>query len=539
MGFRSRLMLPETLPFADAGERRRYFGMGGGGNGMGGVAARVYTNIAVLGDSITEGYDTPDHSTYAYTPLARGVVQRSRASSARPEGVIPSYRTDRYTLAGTWNSSDGGYGPYSIAQQSGSAGATARIVFWGTDFDVYYVTDSGTRAFTIQVDAESPVTVGGSSGSPSYQVANVAAVSGRGPHTVTITAPASGYVVFWGVGGNDGGGTKMHALGRAGMIANGVAVAGTLGAMASLAPDLTIIALTVNDYRNSTDIATYTANLNAAATQAKATGDVAFIIGNAIGETHSPAQTSYNAAIAAVAAAFGAVFVLDIYTRWGTPTAATAAGFLDGDAIHPTAAGHLDMSVAFAAEFAAIETYDFVDTFTRPDNSASIGTPDKGGYAAIIGNAPGIQSYKLYVAADGYSTIRITAPHPFKYFAADYTTPDITAGDFGVLMRWVDDSNYTVLSYSLGRVVISTLKAGVGNGVAIATADQTGIPASGTASFTASAFFGGKAMRCYVNGVYMAEYDFSDDDMAHFGNGAALEFYTHSGNTVDNVKAFY
>lgn len=509
-----------------------------------GTARGPYANIAILGDSISEGYNTPNHSTFGYAPLARGTYQRAQASTARPEGIIPAFRTDRFTLAGTWISSTGAYGPYGVAQQSNSASATATYAFYGTDVDVYYVTDTGTAAFSIQIDSDAAVSgVGGTTGSAVYGVKNVAAGTGRGFHTVTVTAPASGgYCVFWGIGGNDGAGSvKVHNLGRAGMSANGVATAGNVATMASLAPDLTIFALTTNDFAGQTALATYQAQLVTAITQAKLTGDVAFIIENNRNLSLSILQTQYNAVINTLAATYGAKFVVDIYTRWGSTNAAgVALGFIDTDGTHPTVAGHTDMALALSTALAAAEVYDFVDTFTRADSTTSIGTPDKGGPYTVISGVAGIQSNKGYLPSGAFNQVAYQGLRPMQYIGADLTANPVETLAPIFYLRYADANNYVQIDFSNGRVVLTTNIAGTFSGVTLATAAQTGLSATGAVAFSFSVFWGGDTLYAYINGVRVGSvFTFGAPALAAFGNkGLGTRFLLQSG-TIDNLKSWY
>lgn len=304
-----------------------------------------FNNILFLGDSITHGEGA---TTLAggFENLTRLLLQSQRGGN-QGEGCVPMFRTDRWTLAGTWGG--GGYGPFAASISSSVSGSTATATMVGTSFDVFFVKTSATAAFTVQIDSETPISIGGSNASPLFSQANVASVIGGGSHTIKITAPTSGTVFLWGVSANDGvGGVRCHNIGNHGKFASDAAAsndfASLTGWIGSLAPDLTVITFGVNDYASAVGVSAFTTAMQQLITAAKAIGPVALIAQNPVGAVASPAQSAYVAAIASLATSNGVLWYADMFTRWGaTYPKAALLGFINtSDKTHPTDTGHAD-----------------------------------------------------------------------------------------------------------------------------------------------------------------------------------------------------
>jgi lysophospholipase L1-like esterase len=314
-----------------------------------------FSNIVFLGDSVTAGRVATDGSQPGYVDLLRLAIQR-QSGATRGEGIVCAYKPARFTYVGTWTN-HATYGPFAGAvgtdatggaRSSVVAASTATIALVGNAFDVYYVTDATTAAFTVQIDSDTPVNVGGPTGSTVYSKVTVTPVNGlAGNHTVKITSPASGAVIFWGVEARSfSGGVRVHNISLSGTKAADTLTSPS-GWMPSIAPDLTVLAFEINDYAAQLSIPTFTANVTSLITAAKLTGNVALIATNSQSTSLAIPQTSYVAALASLANSQGAVFYSDIFNRWGgTNAAGVALGFIAGDNIHPTAAGHADMALA-------------------------------------------------------------------------------------------------------------------------------------------------------------------------------------------------
>lgn len=118
---------------------------------------------------------------------------------------------------------------------------------------------------------------------------------------------------------------------------------------ATLAPDLTIINLTVNDTTLQTAVAAYAASAQSVITNAKLSGDVLLIAGPPSNSGISPAP--YVAALRSLAVSNN-VPLLDLTTRW-TSYAVTNPVMPYFDAYHPGKLGYNDIALAVAELLAA------------------------------------------------------------------------------------------------------------------------------------------------------------------------------------------
>lgn len=129
-------------------------------------------------------------------------------------------------------------------------------------------------------------------------------------------------------------------------VANSALTYSPLSMIAAVAPDLTIINLTINDLISGTSVATWAANMQTIITTAKASGDVIIRIGNPTTspETNHPglAETYVTAAIALASA--NSCLLMDTRARWVSASNASTIGYLGADGVHPTAVGYCDIS---------------------------------------------------------------------------------------------------------------------------------------------------------------------------------------------------
>lgn len=114
-----------------------------------------------------------------------------------------------------------------------------------------------------------------------------------------------------------------------------------------LAPDLTIINLTINDSNQSTALATYQANLQTIITAAKLSGDVVLLIGN----PYSPPPANYAAyvAVAYLLADTNNCPLVDITSRWGSYAIMNPI-MPYFDTVHPLKEGYSDIASAVLAK---------------------------------------------------------------------------------------------------------------------------------------------------------------------------------------------
>lgn len=123
---------------------------------------------------------------------------------------------------------------------------------------------------------------------------------------------------------------------------------GPLGGLSVVAPDLTVIDLTVNDAAASSDVATFTANTQLLITAAKAVGDVVLIVGMPPASSFANLATYQRFVTAYYALAnSNDIPLIDISARWVSQIVSNALGFYVDNA-HGSRTGYADMALAVA-----------------------------------------------------------------------------------------------------------------------------------------------------------------------------------------------
>lgn len=222
-------------------------------------------------------------------------------------------------------------------------------------FEITYTNPAVTGVFTVDID-------GAVSGS-GYASVNITSddtlkkvtvsVGSVGTHTLNIKR-VSGLVIFDAVRAYDSTAPAVDIMnaGWAGSTSlqwNRMGSNGWLppASIATAAPHLTDIMLGTNDYPapTKTPIATFTANIQALITAAKASGDVRLL-------TPMPSSTSFahlsdqadvmNALIGL--ASTNSIPLINLTTRFVDYTTLAANGFAAGDGVHPNNAGRTDIA---------------------------------------------------------------------------------------------------------------------------------------------------------------------------------------------------
>jgi lysophospholipase L1-like esterase len=111
----------------------------------------------------------------------------------------------------------------------------------------------------------------------------------------------------------------------------------------SIIPDLTIVNLTINDTLQSTAIATYTSQLQAIITKAKAVGECILMTGLPQASAYATQQSLIYQAVRDLAASNN-VLIIDIGYRWVNQTESST--YYAADFIHGNAAGYADVARA-------------------------------------------------------------------------------------------------------------------------------------------------------------------------------------------------
>jgi lysophospholipase L1-like esterase len=218
-------------------------------------------------------------------------------------------------------------------------------------FDFYYNTNTGQGSLTLDINGGSATTI-----NESATIAmHVATKTGTlGTNTLNITHSAGSNVIFTGIVAYNSAVKEVSVI-NAGF---GTATAATfsdatypfspLNALSFLAPDLTIIDLTINDAVTPTALSTYQANLQAIITAAKVSGDVILLGGVPSISTYAAIanQTAINNMAAAVAAKNSVNFI-SMIDLWGSEAAIAAVGW-SYDGVHLTGAGYVAQAALIA-----------------------------------------------------------------------------------------------------------------------------------------------------------------------------------------------
>lgn len=322
------------------------------------------TKLATLGDSTTHGYRSNglmsgDYKTLSWPTQFAGIYTN--------DFNIPTH-TNNFFGNGNSGSNQYQYDPRIVKGSSWTDGATTAksingeafkaststnaLEFTPTGqvdtFEIFYIQlPSGTSTMDVQIDAEAAVTginlVNAANGMGKYTITSGAGV---GVKTLKITRNAgTAYIV--GVNAYNSTIKQIHVFNLGWPSATVTNWAGatlpyaSLNAAAALAPDLTIIDLTINDEVPLTSITTYTANLQAIITKMKTVGDVMLLTANPVTDSTLYAtlaeQQIYNNINFSLAASNN-IPILDIHSQFGSWEAANTYGLMT-DPLHPNGGG--------------------------------------------------------------------------------------------------------------------------------------------------------------------------------------------------------
>lgn len=219
-------------------------------------------------------------------------------------------------------------------------------------FVIYSVNNAGNGTFTVNVDGGATAATVNNNTTAAVQATTV--TSTLGAHTLNMQRSAGGTIFIMGVLAYDSTASKIDILnmGSAGWKATEWAYSANAWspapALTALDPDLTIINLGINDWKDTpTDLSTFTTNLQTVITAALAGG------GSCILNVPFPSQTT-RASVAQQAPFVSAIRSLgalnscpvvnltDRFVDWAT---ANTLGFAYND-LHPNSYGYADMAQA-------------------------------------------------------------------------------------------------------------------------------------------------------------------------------------------------
>ena len=213
-------------------------------------------------------------------------------------------------------------------------------------FVVWYTTTSGSsRSFNWSVDAGGTTNI---DCNVAKSMASVVIPAGAaGTHTLNL-ARVAGSVYILGIQAYNSATKCVEVLnmGRSGGRASQATSSNTepwdaLNALSTLAPDLTVINLTINEWLNAGTTDAWKINMQQIINVAKTTGDVVLMAGvpSKINQAALAYQSSFAVAAGELAATNDIPF-LDVFGRFGAQESLSA---LYTDDIHPNGAGYADM----------------------------------------------------------------------------------------------------------------------------------------------------------------------------------------------------
>lgn len=294
--------------------------------------AKGRRTLVVNGDSVGCGL-------YADIPTTEGFVSLLYNYYTNLYGVDNSYFIDMldsdWVKAGAWVNYQytGIFQTSQVSNEGGTASYTADCI----GFTFYYRLLSLTRAFTIQIDDEAPISVGGvySSGNDHQYYAWEGS---SGTHTITITSPNSAYVVCCcalEVIKNTSGVCLLNACVSGTKLPNVPYNSYLNGVM----NPLSIVEYTLNDFLQQTAINNYELFLQSFVEEP--IGSQMILALHERNRSLSIPQSTYDAICNSVADI--SIAYINIHEHWGTWSSANAKGWMY-DETHLTTLGHYQLS---------------------------------------------------------------------------------------------------------------------------------------------------------------------------------------------------
>lgn len=260
---------------------------------------------------------------------------------------------DSRVVPGPWVGNFGTLGGsflYSNAVSSTPLAITPTTSF--DTIDIWYFRNPGNGTFTVNVDGGATLSTINSSGTAGFVKATITCTAGT--HTINLTQTGAGPVYVMTVIPRTAANkevTVINAARRGGLAAhygNDNNIYGSRAGLKAIAPDLTLIELTANDWKAPTDLTLYSNYIQNIIDDAKLSGDVLLY-------TSIPSDTSYASiaqqqqyidAIVALGVKNN-VTVLNTTDRWTSFAFSNALGmYFDG--LHPAGIGSADLANGLA-----------------------------------------------------------------------------------------------------------------------------------------------------------------------------------------------
>jgi lysophospholipase L1-like esterase len=315
--------------------------------------------LAIIGDSTTAGFGANSDRWAGAQSLAFPTALASLISNAS----IQSWFGDQGTNTNAWwmaydarVSETENWRLYSQGIGGGLHGEvspfTDTLSFTPTKqvdtFIIYYSQASANGTFTWNINGGSDTSI--NSGGTPTQIKTTTATGTLGSNTLNIQRSSGGSVYIIGVIACNSAVKEISILNFGIGAVNIAALAsnavpwGTYQMIGTLAPDLSIIDCTINDWAAGTDVATFTANTQSLITKCKSVGDVLLVTGNPISTavTSIAQQQLYISAYLALGSA-NSVNVINMTQRLGSYAAANTNGWML-NIIHPNRAGYTQIA---------------------------------------------------------------------------------------------------------------------------------------------------------------------------------------------------
>lgn len=216
-------------------------------------------------------------------------------------------------------------------------------------FIVYYLqVTSGPRSFNLDINGGAATTVNVVNAANQLATQNITATLGSNTCNATWVSGATGTYVAGMEAYNSN--KKWVSVINAGYRGSNTGdwcdatspfSAGKAATYATVAPDLTIISMAINDWVDGTSLATYQTNLQTLINLAMGVGSVLLVTSNpsdpSLGVSLATQATYTNVELAL--AASNNIPIVDIFNQWGSYAASNANGW-NFDGLHPNGTGY-------------------------------------------------------------------------------------------------------------------------------------------------------------------------------------------------------
>lgn len=320
--------------------------------GTGNVRVFCLGDSTTVGKGSTAGADKWGNSWPALLTkylIKNGVNATNAGFFCNGDGTNASAYNPRLVVGNVWSGADDTIGgSLQTASANTNPIAYTPTEQWDTA-KVWYATIPSSGTLSLDVDGSGTVTQSttGASGMSSKTITTT-----LGIHTLNIKWSSGGAVYIMGAELWNSTINQVQVINCGwGGLKTGTLVENTnpynpLGALQTLAPDLTIFGTVINDWGNTVNLTTFKANVQTLITTAQISGDAIWLISVPTANAQVPITTQlpYVTAIRDICNA-NSVPVIDIYARYQTYEISQPLG-LYSDNVHPAGPGYEIMGKA-------------------------------------------------------------------------------------------------------------------------------------------------------------------------------------------------